>query len=115
MSCRFPPGARPPRPLAWCTLAASLAACGSGEPRSVTLAQGDSVQIEAAYLGPGWHPGTIGQLGKCTAVLLPVPPPPAQATRFNNVPFDSVTALRRGGHALPVEALRRTYGGCTPF
>jgi len=115
MPCRFPPGAWPPRPLPWCILAASLAACGGGEPRSATLAQGDSVQIEAAYLGPGWHPGTVGQIGECTALLVPSPPPPAQATRFDAVPFDSVTAIRRGGKALPAEVLRRTYGGCSPF
>lgn len=113
MPCRFFPGARPPLPL--CILAAALAACSGGDPSSATLAQGDSVEIEAAFLGPGWHPGTVGQVGDCTTLFVPLPPPPAQATRFDAVPFDSVTAIRRGGEALPVAALRRAYGGCTPF
>lgn len=71
--------------------------------------------ITAAYLGPGWHPATVGKLGDCIALLVPSPPPPAPPTRFDAVSFDSVTAVRRGGEALPVDALRRTYGGCTPF
>ena len=114
MPCRFLPGARPPR-LTSCILAAALAACAGGETQPTTFAQGDSVEIQAAYLGTGWHRGTVGQVGDCTTLFVPSPPPPAQATRFNVVPFDSITAVRKGGQALSVDALRQAHGGCSPL
>lgn len=109
--------ARPHRLPRW-TLCALLAtsACGRGghapPPR---LAQGDSVQLTARQLGPGWHAATVGQAGDCTALMVPDPSPPAPPVRFVVVSFDSVTALRRGGADLPVDPLREAYGGCSPF
>jgi hypothetical protein len=87
---------------------------GGGEPPPL-LSQGDTVQIAATHLGPGWHAGTVGTIGDCTALLVPTPPPPAPPVRFTAVPLDSVTALRKGPDLLPIDALRRAYGNCSPF
>jgi hypothetical protein len=90
-----------------------MAGCTHAEPPR--LAQGDSVRVVAAQLGPGWHAATVGKIGDCTALLVPTPPPPQSPTRFTHLSFDSVTTLRRGAETIPVEALRRAYGRCNPF
>jgi hypothetical protein len=87
-------------------------ACHGGQSPAPLLAQGDSVQITAAQLGPGWHAGTVGMAGQCVALMVPSPPPPAAPTRFNVVSFKSVTAVRRGDQDLSVDALREAYGDC---
>jgi len=118
MPCRTLPGARPPRIRRCRQVAALLAvtACGAAAREGkATLAEGDRVQIAAASLGPGWHPGTVGKVGNCTTLLVSSPPPPAPPVRFTVVSLDSVTGIRREGRALSIAALRRAYGGCRPF
>lgn len=116
------------------------AVAGCGRPSAAAaLHPLARVRFMAPHLGPGWHTGEVGTIGECVTVLLPEP---ADApVRLTPVAFERIGELRvssvydaepgprapartytagadtTGERWIPVdlEAVRRQYGGCTPF
>jgi hypothetical protein len=110
-----------------------LGACVGGNPARVDLPLGRRVQFTTAGAPLDWTMGVVGEVGSCTAIMIPDSWEAPQ--QFEVVRIDSITGLRvripgQKGEARRVDssaassaatwdevsmrAVHARYGGCVP-